>query len=261
MWRLTAEGVDDPPAILLIHGRTWSSAPDFDLRVGDDRSRSLAHNLAAAGYAVYGLDLRGYGQTKRDASGWLEPDRAVEDLAAATAVIREREGEAPDLLGWSNGALVAHLYAQRHAEGLGKLVLYGYPRDPDVRAAEAPKSGEPARAKTTAEAARSDFITPGTMPEAAADAFVEQALAADPVRADWRSLQQFDAIDPAALTSPTLVIHGVHDPYAKQLWMAKLFTRMKVEARQWVMLPNADHAAHLEHPEAFTRALLAFLAD
>ena len=32
--------------------------------------------LAAKGWAAYALDLRGYGGTKRDATGWNTPDRA-----------------------------------------------------------------------------------------------------------------------------------------------------------------------------------------
>src|SRR2546423_137777 len=67
-------------AMLLIHGRTWSSLPNFDLQVGSERSFMDA--LVAAGLDVYAVDLRGYGATPRDASGWLTPDRAVADVLA-----------------------------------------------------------------------------------------------------------------------------------------------------------------------------------
>ncbi len=270
LWHL-ADGDRSPgsaPAILLLHGRTWSSLPDFDLRVGDDPSLSLMHSLASRGVAAYALDLRGYGETERDATGWNEPDRAAEDVAAALAEIREREGQAPDLLGWSYGAIVAQLALQRHPEAARKLVLYGYPRDPHAAggekprvtsaAADAPPSAPPRRANT-AEAAASDFITPGSISDAAISAFVEAALASDEHRADWRRVDQFSALDPAAIRSPTLVIHGVHDPIARPAWQAALFQGLKVEDRQWVVVPGADHAAHLEDPDTFIRALVSFL--
>ena len=68
-------------AVLLVHGRTWSSRPDFDLQVPGLR-RSVMASLAAAGIAAYAVDLRGYSATPRDASGWLTPRRAAADVAA-----------------------------------------------------------------------------------------------------------------------------------------------------------------------------------
>jgi pimeloyl-ACP methyl ester carboxylesterase len=269
LWQLEppAAAPGERPAILMVHGRTWSGLPDFDLRVGDDRRRSLMHALAERGWATYALDLRGYGESERDTSGWNTPDRAADDLVAALALVREREGTAPDLLGWSYGALVAQLAVQRRPDAARKLVLYGYPRDPAaLRQAPPPAAsgrdpGPPPRAQTTEAAARSDFITPGSIPEPAIAAFVEAALASDPVRADWRSTEQFAALDPQAVTIPTLVIHGVGDPIARAAWQGSLFAGLAADDRQWVVLPGTDHAAHLERPAAFRRALLAFLAD
>jgi pimeloyl-ACP methyl ester carboxylesterase len=249
----------DRPAIVLLHGRTWSGLPDFDLRVGDDASLSLMHALALQGFATYALDLRGYGGTERDASGWLTPDRAAADLAATLAFVREREGKAPAVLGWSFGALVAQLCVQRTPEAASALILYGYPRDPDERSKESEAKGEPPREANSEAAARSDFITEGTIREEAIAAYVKASLAADPIRVDWAAGHQFNALDPAQVKIPTLVIHGVGDPIARQLWQAKLFTRLQVPDRQWVILSNADHAAHLEQPADFVRALLSFL--
>jgi pimeloyl-ACP methyl ester carboxylesterase len=265
LWALVPAGEPSQPsepsqrrAIVLLHGRTWSSLPDFALRVGEDSSLSLMHALARRGVAAYALDLRGYGGTARDASGWAEPERAAEDLVAALEFVKQREGVAPDLLGWSLGSLVAQLAVQRHPEAARSLVLYGYPRDLDKRTPVV-EGGAPAKQQNTETAARSDFITDKTISPEAVNAYVAASLAADPVRADWRAMQQFDALDPAVIPIPTLVIYGVHDPIAKQLWQAKLFTRMRVEDRQWVVIPNADHAAHLEQPARFMAALAGFL--
>jgi len=55
-------------SILLLHGRTWSALPDFDLQIpGEQRSIMMALN--EHGYTAYAVDQRGYGSTPRDASG------------------------------------------------------------------------------------------------------------------------------------------------------------------------------------------------
>ena len=69
--------------------------------------------LAAAGYAAYALDLRGYGETPRDATGWVTPDQASKDVAG---VIRWVSAQHPNLgppvlFGWSWGARIAALFA------------------------------------------------------------------------------------------------------------------------------------------------------
>ena len=65
VWEKSAEHASE--AILLVHGRTWSALPDFDLQVnGEDLS--LMDGLVAEGFAVFAVDLRGYGETPRDDS-------------------------------------------------------------------------------------------------------------------------------------------------------------------------------------------------
>ena len=66
-------------AILLLHGRTWSSLPNFDLQVSGEQ-RSFMDALVEAGFDVFALDMRGYGATPRDATGWLTPNRAMADV-------------------------------------------------------------------------------------------------------------------------------------------------------------------------------------
>lgn len=239
-------------AIVLVHGRTWSAVPDFDLQVpgrSEERSHSLMDALVAEGLAVYAIDQRGYGSTPRDDTNVLTPDRAAADLAAVLAWVRERHpgSPAPAVLGWSLGSLTSQLVAQRHPELLSALVLYGYPRRPgQVYPPDPDPVPEPARLATTAEGAAEDFITPGSISPAAVDAFVRAALAADPVKMDWRSGDQWNALDPAAVYTPTLVIHGERDPYAPVMNQAELFTRLGHPDRTWVILPGGDHAAHLE---------------
>jgi pimeloyl-ACP methyl ester carboxylesterase len=247
--------------IVLLHGRTWSSLPDFDLQVPGEH-HSLMDALVARGYAVYALDLRGYGATPRDATGWDTPDRSAEDLSAALDWVAKNSGVAgkPALLGWSNGSTVAELCAQRHPDQISALILTGYWKHPDSTRLSGPDTVTPARAKTTAKDAASDFIAPGAISKKAVDAYVAAALKADPIRTDWRRLEQFNALDPAKLTVPTLLIQGELDPIAPTATEAAFFSRIGTGDREWVVMAGGDHASLIENMQpAFVAAVLNFL--
>ena len=252
---------DAAEAILLVHGRTWSALPDFDLQV-DGEDLSLMDGLVAEGYAVYAVDLRGYGETPRDASGWLTPSRAATDVARVLDWIDEQDDwrGKPHLFGWSMGSTISQLAAQNYPQSMGSLTLFGYWHDPDDTFPPDSDGMEPERRTNTAEAAASDFITPGSISQRAIDAYVAAALEADPVRTDVRSLSDYNALDPAKLNMPTLVIVGEFDPLAPQNRQAKLFTRIATGHKQWVSVPGGDHAAFLEAPrDYFLIELVAFL--
>ena len=102
LWEKSSSAASE--AILLVHGRTWSAIPNFDLQVeGEDLS--LMDGLVNAGYAVYAIDMRGYGDTPRDETDWLTPDRAAKDLAIIMQWISEQKEwrNKPHLFGWSMG--------------------------------------------------------------------------------------------------------------------------------------------------------------
>jgi len=228
-------------AVLLLHGRTWSGRPDFDLQVPGE-ARSFMDALVAEGYATYALDLRGYGATPRDATGFNTPERAAADVAAALRVI----GDRPVVFGWSYGSMVAQLASQRTPDLLSAIILFGYPADPERKQADAAEPDAPARKPTTAEAAAEDFIAPGTISKRAIAAYVQAALAADPVRADWRRITEWNALDPQAVHVPVLLLQAELDPYAKTDAHARMFARLGTHDRQWVVIPDGDHAALLE---------------
>lgn len=259
IWEKSAEGADE--AILLVHGRTWSAVPDFDLQVeGEDLS--FMDGLVEAGYATYAIDLRGYGETPRDPSGWMTPWQAAGDVAAVLRWIGEQDGwrASPHLFGWSMGSTISHLVAQRNPELVSSLTLYGFWKDLDEVLPDDTGDEQPARIINTAEAAASDFITPGSISRQAVDSYVEAALAADPVKTDIRSLSDYNDLDPSKLSKPTLVIVGEFDPIAPQPYQAKLFTRIGTGHKQWVNVPGGDHAAHLEASrDYFLNELVTFL--
>lgn len=254
MWRKA------PPsprgAVLLVHGRTWSGRPDFDLQVPGE-SRSFMDALVAQGYAAYAIDLRGYGATPRDATGFLTPTRAAADVAAALRTI----GNRPALFGWSMGSGVAQLAAQHTPELMSALIMFGSPFNPKAHPIpERPDPETPAREPTTAEQAAEDFRAPGVISRRAIDAYVKAALAADPVRTDWRHDTEWNTLSPAAVRVPTLLIQAELDPYAPTEDYGWMFANLGTADRQWVVIPGGDHAALLEDtaPRLIT-AIRAFI--
>ncbi len=254
VWQKGGEGA---AVVLLVHGRTWSTVPDFDLQVPGE-SLSLMDGLIEEGFVTYGVDLRGYGTTPRDPSGWNTPGRAAEDVAEVLAWIRGRHPEAPvHLFGWSRGSMVSQLTAQRYPDRIDRLVFFGYPHRPGRERPIEEAPGEPARARTTAEAAASDFITPGSISEAAIDAYVEAALLADPVRTDWTAEHEWNELEPSAVAVPTLILQGEHDPLSPSEAQADLFEGLGTADKAWVVIPGGDHAAFLETPRAYFIDVLA----
>ena len=249
--------------MVLLHGRTWSSLPNFDLQVPGEK-RSFMDALVDAGLDVYAVDMRGYGATPRDASGWLTPDRAVADVHAVIAWIQQRTPAASRLpiylFGLSRGAMVAAMAAQQKPETLAGVVLLGFGFDPDVSVQRTDAPARPPRAGNTSDAAASDFMTKDAYTGATLTAFVKAALKADPVLVDWRDEHQFNAFRPAQLLVPALLVHGDHDPQAPLAVSTKLFTRFGTTDKAWVMIPGADHAAHLEKSQVeLVRVILWFI--
>ena len=108
--------------ILLIHGVTYSSH-EFDI---DYKDYSLVRKLAREGYAVWRLDIAGFGQSGAVENGFIpDSDYAAEDInAAVTKIVNETKEEKIDILGWSWGTVTTSRFAAKYPEHINKLVLY-----------------------------------------------------------------------------------------------------------------------------------------
>jgi alpha-beta hydrolase superfamily lysophospholipase len=171
----------DPNAehtIVLVHGRTWSSLPVFDLKyeTNAEGSRELVNLstmdlLVANGVRVFAVDLRGFGGTERDGSGWLTPSKAVLDLKSVLCWMKKKKGIfTPCLLGWSQGGLVTHLFAQRYPHAISSAIFYASIYDPKVvyhRNSFLYKPPQPLLSKTTMDMAVEDFTLHGSISDEA----------------------------------------------------------------------------------------------
>ena len=249
LWHKQPDGdYDHSKQLILLHGRTWSSLPDFDLQVKGEEL-SLMDNLTELGFSVWALDARGYGETPRDQTGWNTPDKAAKDAVNVLTWIEKKTGIKPIIFGWSYGSMVSQLMVQQYPDAAKAVILYGYPIDPDVTydVAESPKV--PPKKKNTAKNAASDFIVPGSISQKAIDTYVSESLKADPYRADWNELQQWAQLDARQIKIPLLLLQGEHDPLAESASHARFFISLPNANKQWVVLAGGDHAALLETPK------------
>src|SRR4030095_11874547 len=115
--------------ILLIHGARVPGIASFDLAVPGG---SLAGDLAERGFAVYVMDVRGYGQSSRPAAmnepaqnnaPLVRSDEAVRDIGAVVDWIRKRTGKKPVLFGWATGGFWAGYYATLHFDSISALTM------------------------------------------------------------------------------------------------------------------------------------------
>lgn len=238
--------------VLLLHGRTWSSRPDWDLQV-PGIGRSVMQALATRSIAAYAVDLRGYGGTPRDATGFNTPRRSAADVLNVLAWIRQRHPglPRPALVGWSRGGAIAMMAAQLAPHAISSLVLFGFSWDPalefsDIDDADVP----PARLPNTAAAAASDFISPAVTPLPVVRAFVEQALGADPTLVDVKGDDEFRVLAAARVSVPTMVIFGSRDPAFDRAGTERFVSALGGRPKRLVVLDGADHAAQLENTHA-----------
>ena len=108
--------------ILLIHGVTYSSH-EFDI---DYKDYSLVRFLARNGYAVWKLDIAGFGQSGEVENGFnSDSEYASNDISAAVEKIISISGvNKIDILGWSWGTVTASKYVTKNSKYINKLILY-----------------------------------------------------------------------------------------------------------------------------------------
>src|SRR6195952_2169507 len=117
--------------LLYVHGATYPSETAFDLPI---EGASMMDLIAARGYDVYLVDIRGYGRSTRppemsappEANKPIVPtDVAVRDLGAAVDHVLGRRGVPRiNLMGWSWGTAIAGKYTSEHNDKVNRLVLF-----------------------------------------------------------------------------------------------------------------------------------------
>jgi pimeloyl-ACP methyl ester carboxylesterase len=281
--------------VLYVHGATYPASTSFDLALD---GFSWMDYLAARGYDVYLLDVRGYGRSTRPPEMAQAPDAhppivrgdtAVKDIGAVVDFILKRRAiPRLNLIGWSWGTVLMATYTTQNAAKVERLVLYapGWIRQTAslVQTAPGPLG---AYRTATREQAMTRWMTgvpedkkSTLIPAGWFDAWADATWATDPVGAKqtppvirapngvvadtadyWSAGKPY--WDPAKITVPTLLVQAEWDrdlpPYMAQTLFPLL---VNSPGKRYVMLAEGTHTIIMEKNrlELF-RAVQAFLDE
>ena len=255
--------------VLYVHGATLPSDVVFDLPID---GTSWADDLARHGWAVWMVNIRGYGRSTwpramREPAGNNGPvattEEAVIDFSAAVDfILGHRQLPRLQVIGWSWGTVIAGRFAAAHPALVRSLVLVTplwanenaipVPPQPTGAWQEWTLAESRARSQTGVPAREADRILPATtlklfqsavresQPEAAGRV-PERFRSPTGVMADgaWRGDMPYDA---SLITAPTLIIRGKWDELTPRSMSIGLFTRLTgAELRGLVEVPRASH--------------------
>jgi pimeloyl-ACP methyl ester carboxylesterase len=217
--------------VLLLHG-SLNSSEQFDY---------LAPVLVAAGYRVVALDCRGRGR-----SAWGDLPITYEQMAADTLGLLDDLGiTKTDVVGWSDGAIIALNLAIHHPERLDRVVAYAANYTPEGL-----------------QFVESDQMIP--FERLIAD---YRRLAPEPGRFE-ELLEVLDALTKVApnyseaelksITVPVLILDGEADEFItpdQPVRMAEL-----IPGATLVIMPGTGHFATNARPGLFNQIVLDYLA-
>ncbi|GAC1592504.1 MAG: alpha/beta fold hydrolase [Acidimicrobiales bacterium] len=238
-WETKGQG----PAILLSHGYSATS------QMWADQVEVLAEN-----HQVITWDMRGHGRSDSpDDPGAYSRESTVADMAAvldALAVDRAA------IAGLSLGGYMSLAFHVTHPDRTATLLLFdtgpGY-RRPEARSVWNATAGDTARAFD-----QRGLSALGTSEEVRASTHRSPAGLAHAARG---MLTQHDDRVLASLPDvavPTLVLVGQNDT---QFLASADYMAAKIPGAQRVVIPDAGHAANIDQPHLFNRAVLDFLAS
>ncbi len=263
--------------LLYVHGSTYPASTAFDLNID---GCSWMDFIAARGFDVWLLDLRGYGYSTRPREMNEPPENnpplvrtgtAVADIGAVVAHILALRGiKKLDLLGWSWGTTQMATYTARHPQQVHKLVLYA----PQwIRPLPAQMPAQPGAYRTVTRAQmlerwlhgvpagkRDTLVAPGVF-----DAWAEATMATDaegakrnpPVlrapggtvadtREIWTAAQK-PFYDPREITVPVLIAVAEWDRDNPPSLAQTLFPLLvNAPYKRLVMLAEGTHTIMLE---------------
>jgi len=281
--------------LLFVHGATYPAHTTFDLPV---EGCSWMDHIAARGYDVYLLDLRGYGKSTRPPEMAQSPDAnpplvrtetAVKDVAAAVDFILKRRAiPRLVLLGWSWGTFSTPTYAIAHPDKVARLVLYApIWLGQTGRLAQAEGGRMPAYRTVTPEQTRMRWLNgvpesekATLIPPGAFDAWVKVTWATDPdgakqnppvirapngvmadVAATWWVGKPY--YDPAKIAVPVLLVTAAWDSDVPPT-MARSLLPLLVNApsKRLIELLQGTHSVMMEtHRFALFDAVQEYLDE
>ena len=283
-----------PDKILLyVHGATYPSETAFDLPI---EGKSMMDLIAARGYDVYLVDIRGYGRSSRPAEMSQPPGDnkpivqtkvAAKDFGTAVDYILKKRGVSKiNVMGWSWGTSTVGLYTSENNAKVNRLVLYA----PQWIRTEPPPATWPKLGayrlvskdsakerwlKDVPENKKADLIPPGVF-----DAWAKATWATDPdsvtknpgmLRAPNGVIEDTQLywgagkalFDPGKITVPTIILHAEWDADLPS-YLAQNYVKQLKNAPYWrfIEISEGTHTVMMEKNRMqFFRELMNFLDE
>jgi pimeloyl-ACP methyl ester carboxylesterase len=229
----------DLPVIVLLHEALGSVAHWKDLP---------SRLSAATGASVVVYSRQGHGR-----SSPLTGPRSIRylhDEADVLPALLDRAGILkPILLGHSDGASIALLYAGAHPDDVAGLVLEA----PHVFVEDVAVSGV---ARATSRYRTTDFRERLARYHDDADSVFQawSDIWQDPAFGNWNIEAALDAI-----TCPVLLIQGTDDEYGTLEQIERI--RRRLPQAEATILAQCGHTPHRDQPEATLKAIVAFVGS
>ena len=280
--------------LLFVHGATYPAHTSFDLKLD---GMSWMDYIAARGYDVYLLDIRGYGKSTRPREMDDKPDAnapvvrgvtAVKDISAVVDfILKRRSIPRLSLLGWSWGTTLMATYTTENPGKVERLVLYAPAWIRTTPSLSRPAGPLGAYRAVAREQAKSRWLTgvpedkkATLIPAGWFESWADATFATDPVGAKMtppalrapNGVQQdgdefFSAgkpyYDPGKITVPTLLVHAEWDRDTPAYMAQTLFPLLvNAPGKRYVQLPEGTHTIMMEKNRLMLfEAVQAFLDE
>lgn len=256
LWNKPAHAqVPKAGTILFVHGSSMASQPTFDLSVPGRPHSSVMDWFAERGFDTWCMDNEGYGRSDKSRPINFDIANGAEDLAAGSDYILQTTGAQKLLVyGISSGALKAALFAQHHPERIAKLALdaFVWTGEGSPTLAERKKKLPEFLAKNTRPIDRA-FVHSifnrdhgACAEEATKDAFADAILTLDsamPTGTYVDMCSKLPLIDPAKVTSPTLIMRGEYDGIASLDDLLNFYKLLPSRSKQFSIMEGISHAS------------------
>jgi 3-oxoadipate enol-lactonase len=245
---VSIEGRDGGPTLML------SNSLGCNLQMWQPQMKALTQHFQVLRY-----DRRGHGKSDVPPAPY-SMERFGRDVLA---ILDDLDTERVHWCGLSMGGMVGQRLGAHAPQRLGKIILANtichYP-DPTnwLNRIKAVRQGGLA---SVADTVLAGWLTPAFRerePQIAAE--LKAMLLASPVQGYLACCEALSTLDQrellSAITSPTLVIAGRHDPATPVA--SGEFIRSRIRGASMTILDSA-HISNVEQPQAFTEAVIGFL--
>ena len=256
LWNKPAHAqVPKAGTILFVHGSSMASQPTFDLSVPGRPHSSALDWFSERGFDTWCMDNEGYGRSDKSRPINFDIANGAEDLAAGSEYILKTTGAQKLMVyGISSGALKAALFAQQHPERIAKLALdaFVWTGEGSPTLADRKKKLPEFLAKNTRPIDRA-FVHSifnrdhgACADEATKDAFADAILTLDsamPTGTYVDMCSKLPLIDPAKVTSPTLIMRGEYDGIASLDDLLNFYKLLPSRSKQFSIMEGISHAS------------------